>query len=1227
MKRLIPSSILESFQRNKYSGEFTAATMFIDISGFTSMTQTLMKNGKEGAEILTSIINNIFTPAIDAIYDNKGFISVFAGDAFTAIFPIEITNPFTAVIAACKIQKTFKEIGLQNSKFGDFQLYVKVGLSYGNVKWGLIRNEIQNVYYFRGDAINNCAYSEHQCTTGDTVFDDKMHSVLQDNLLKIQYKKKSEKYFLINQITEKIAQSSVKMEKYSGKDLNKFVPQVILDRKLKGEFRDVISAFLSFEETEDMHAGISDIISIANEYGGYFNKVDFGDKGAVALIFFGAPIGREKLNERACDFGLKAQEMASKRKINLRMGLTHGKVFAGFIGSDLRCEYSALGVTVNLSARFMMKAKWQEIFIDRRVLENVETMYENDFLSEQDFKGFSEKIPVYRLTGKKEKYQAKTFEGEMVGRTGELQKLKKMLDPIKTGKFGGIVYVDGIAGIGKSRLINEMKEQILSENYHWYYLPCDEILRKSFNPFTYFLNNFFNQSENNSKAGNKEEFETCFSSLVDSVENLTIQPELQGAKTFLGAQLGLYWEDSLYEQLDSKSRYTNTLYAVKNLFKALSLLKPVIIELDDGHWIDKDSMNMLAVLTHNISESPIIIISACRYNDDESQFSFDLQEVLEKRLELSYLDEQLTKYLTKAKLEDTFDAKIIKLPEELHNFIWEKSSGNPFYIEQLVLYLYYHKILDDEFNLKRTNIEIPSNINAIIVARIDRLAEEVKEVIKTASVIGKEFVVKILSTMLNSLSIEFKSDKLQNVIDTGKSENIWNSIQEIKYIFKHALIRESVYEIQLKERLRELHKLAAETIENIYQENIDEYAEELAFHFERAEEHEKAIQYLEIAGNKSIKNYQNQKALDLLLRNVTQLNLILNTENVTDLIPSTENITYLEKYVENYQHLNHLYQLFGQNKLAEDILNKALIISKKLNNQERIGKVYFDYANYLSFLGKLDLAIENLKEAEKIFIILKDDRLIAGIYRSYGIIYMRKGNSEKALECFNKELGIFNKNIKEKIRYVDALGNFAVMNRFLGNMDIALEKLEEQLKIAEEEKYKMQIARALTNLGWVYEGLEKFEESIEFYKKALVIFRELGIKGELVKILDNMGFTFQQLKEFEKARKLHHNSMEIAQEIDDKESIVNILANLGHACAGDKKYRSAYHYYDDGIILAKKFGFKFSLAEIQVRKAELLYDEHKISEAKKLNGKGLKLAEELNYTKYINLAKQLAEKL
>jgi len=161
MKTLIPSFILEKNKENKFSGKFKATTMFIDISGFTAMTQDLMKNGKEGAEVLSDIINKIYTPSIKAVHDHYGFISTFAGDAFTSVFPYKDSKPIYALNVAKQIQEIFSKIGKQKTKFGTFELSIKIGLSYGTVNWGIIRSDNLKTYFFKGYTIDNCTECEH----------------------------------------------------------------------------------------------------------------------------------------------------------------------------------------------------------------------------------------------------------------------------------------------------------------------------------------------------------------------------------------------------------------------------------------------------------------------------------------------------------------------------------------------------------------------------------------------------------------------------------------------------------------------------------------------------------------------------------------------------------------------------------------------------------------------------------------------------------------------------------------------------------------------------------------------------------------------------------------------------------------------------------------------------------------------------------------------------------
>ncbi len=195
-ENLIPQFILEQFEQKNYSGDFEALAMFIDISGFTEMTDTLMENGKEGAEILIGVINSVFTPSIDAIHQRGGFISTFGGDAFNAIF--RGNSLLSSLSTAIEINLMFQNIGLQKTKFGDFQLSVKIGISYGNIEWGIIRNKKQNAYFFKGEAIDNCSKCEKLCVIDQIIFDQKLMDQIPVD--EIEFAKKAEGYFLLKKI-------------------------------------------------------------------------------------------------------------------------------------------------------------------------------------------------------------------------------------------------------------------------------------------------------------------------------------------------------------------------------------------------------------------------------------------------------------------------------------------------------------------------------------------------------------------------------------------------------------------------------------------------------------------------------------------------------------------------------------------------------------------------------------------------------------------------------------------------------------------------------------------------------------------------------------------------------------------------------------------------------------------------------------------------------------------
>ena len=1209
MKNLIPKFILKKHTEGLTSGDFTAAAMFIDISGFTAMTQSLMKNGKEGAEILTSVINDVFTPSIDAIYNFGGFISTFAGDAFTAVFP---HNHELALNSAVAINKIFQEIGTRKTKFGNYDLSVKVGLSAGNVNWGIIAGEHLCSYYIRGEAVDAASKSEHHCQTGEIIADA---AFLKLELADAKFTKRDESHYkFVSSPAERSKKQTEAEEAGTDFDIAPFVPQDILKLKIQGEFRDVISCFISFRDEVNLEENISHILNLTHKYGGYFNKLDFGDKGGVILVLFGAPTASERMYKRACDF---ASEINTMKDFPLRAGLTFGTVFAGFVGSKRRQEYTGLGMVVNLSARYMMKADWQEVYIDRFVSSNVKDAYEYGFLGMQNFKGFSEKIPVYKLSDKTEAAVRQAFEGKLIGRDKELSLLKAHIEPIYKDEFGGIIYATGAAGTGKSRLIAELHAQETDVN--WLYLPCDDILKKSFNPFVHYFRAFFLQSDRNTSEQNLENFNKVFSSVTSNNEEL--KAELNRTRSFLAALVNVFWEGSLYEQVDAKSRYENTIYAVKNFIKLSSLNKPVVMELDDAHNIDSDSKKLLSSLTLNVMEFPFVILASARPQDKGKQPDLGLSGIPEHRIEVSALSATASKTLILHKFKDNLQTESVKLPKKTFEFIMDKCDGNPFYIEQIVLYIVENNLVNKDLELIGEHAEIPTQINSMIITRIDRLSAELKETIKNASVLGKEFYTNILSAMLKEQ--DFQAEDVSLTIDDAQGHDIWIK-QQLACIFKSTLIRESVYEIQLKKRLRYLHNLAAESIEEIYKDDIREHYSDLAFHYEKAETDKKACLYLGKSGKQAKYRFLNDKALDFFERKIAVITKMLTSYDMKSL--SESGFEIVKDLIDTLFEKKFILQLTGRQEEAEITILKAKELSYETEDDERIGKSLLDYANIQRNTGKTQEAKENLDAAKDIFERINNQEMLGLTYLDMGIVNFWLGKNDDALTCFEQELEIFTQ-LDDKRKIADALGNIGVAHRYKGNLKEAMDFLMQQRRLSEELSDKLQLARTSGNIGWIYEGEENYDKALEFYKESLEINSQLGILPEIIRIKDNMGFVYQAKKDYDMALFFHSSALKSAEEIGDTNSVININANIGHANKAGGKLAEAEQAYNTGIKKAQESGANSFLPELFIEKADLFFLQNKFTEAKKLCEKGLKPAEETNNAEYVEKGKALLAKL
>lgn len=1230
MKNLIPKWIQTQYRNKIFEGNFLALTMFIDISGFTQMTETLMKKGDEGAEILSSILNKIFNPLVNVIHKRGGFISTFAGDAFTSVFPLQsIPDDLTiqslrVAYSATQIQTIFKNEGMQQTKFGDFELKVKVGLSYGDVSWGIV-GKTDKAYFFRGEAIDGCAYSEHHAEKGDIIFDSAFQKVLRPNA--VGSETVTENYYRLTQVYD--YQTARKLPQVASEPrlikqvVRDFIPESVIAFTQLGEFRNVVSVFISFEgltEKSELDGFVSILLEHVNRFSGYFNKIDFGDKGGVVLCLFGAPIAFENNVERALDFILAVKrdinQAITLKNLNLRAGITYGMVYAGIVGGQKRCEYTALGDVVNLSARFMMKADWGDIWVTDHIHRTTEQGYHYEFLGEFRFKGKSQEIPAYRLTGKKEAVQ-EIFTGKFVGRSNELEEVQQQFGLIKTDRFGGLIYIYGEAGVGKSRFVFELKKQ--NDDVKWLYLPCDGVLQKSFNMYTYFLNNFFEQSPDNPLVQNRANFTRIYNNLI--VESPDFAAELTRLQSIVEGFLGIHdlSENSLFNQLDAQLRYENTLHAFAEIFRALSNQQPLVIEIEDLQWMDVDSMQAMQVLARNVESYPIVIVVTSRYNDDHSKptLAVNLPTI---EIDLQTLSTEGMVELAESILNGT-------ISEKLKGNLVGKTRGNPFFVEQTISYYQEMDLIsyDEIWNLTGEEGAIPDTITDLLIARIDRLSARLKEAVQTASVIGNEFDLNLLLDVLKRSVGMWRQRDVEMFLEKGQDSKIWALLSEIKGIFAHAMMRDVAYLMQLKSRLRHLHKIIANTIEISFPDNPRFFAD-LAYHYLKAEDKEKAIEYAEKAGDVAKDNFQNQTALNFYDQWVElmdeKLGIVGGEVEITD-----KNRVDVEHYVDVLVYkTSYMLQILGKVDDAIRTVERGLQLAERLDSTEQIGVLKLEWGNLLNVKGEFQQAIEHSKRALALLEDVDNQKMVGLACYNLGLSSWYTGSSQQAVAYFERSLEIWG-DLNDQNNLAKSLGAIGIVYDFGGDSKTAMEYYQRQHRIFEQLNHKQGLAEAIGNIGVIYEYAEDYQKALECYQEKLKLCQEIGHRREIAIALANMGSVYHEMDQYDQAMIYYQRALNLSQELDDKAGIAGILANIAHTDKAQGKYSEALNYYQQGIEYAEKHQIKYILPEYFIEKADLLFLQGQFEEAKNLALRGLEIAKFIDNADYVHKGEQLLMKI
>ena len=600
------------------------------------------------------------------------------------------------------------------------------------------------------------------------------------------------------------------------------------------------------------------MIDAVRRYDGYVVQ----STGDGIFAIFGAPLAHEDHPQRALYAALRMQEelrrygsklqAEGRAPLEIRVGVNTGEVVVRAIATGAnQIEYTPIGHTTNLASRLQSIARTGSIVTSEATRRLCEGYFALKPLGPAKVKGVSEPINVYEVTGLgplRTRLQRAAGRGltKFVGRESEIQSLTHAAEQARAG-HGQIVAAIAEAGTGKSRLFFEFKAKNQSG---WMVLEAFSVSHgkaSAYLPVLDLLHSYFDIKSEDDARKRREKVNGKIVTLDRSLED--------GLPYLFGLFEVVDGEDPL-AQMDANIRKRRTMDAIKRILLRESLNQPLMVMFEDLHWIDEQTQEFLNLLADSIATAKILLLVNYRpeYSHQWGNKTYYTQ------LRLDPLGKESADQMLQSLLGDSSDLAALK------RIIVEKTEGNPFFMEETV------QVLLDEGALVRngttrlvkplSELKIPPTVQAILAARIDRLPAEAKDLLQTLSVVGRQFPTALIRAIVRKSEDDL--DRMLNNLQLGEFIYEQPAVADTEYIFKHALTQEVAYNSVLMERRKQVHERIGLAIESIYAGSIDDHLSELAHHFSRSADDERAVKFLSLAGRQSLR----RNAFDEAMRRV-----------------------------------------------------------------------------------------------------------------------------------------------------------------------------------------------------------------------------------------------------------------------------------------------------------------------------------------------------------------------
>lgn len=1113
------------------------SALFVDISGFTALAEALARDlgAQRGAEELTFFLNSVYDVIIADLHRYHGSVIGFSGDAITCWFDGD--DGSWAAASALAMQESMQQFDTIPMTSGDtVTLAAKAGLSVGEARRFVVGGTTK-IDVLAGSLLDEMAEAEHRASRGQVVLGPSAVRTLGERVRAAPAARSTEGFAIASQLTSNVEPDpwgKLTEGAFAEDQLRPWLLPEVFERLQAGqgdflaELRPAIAVFMRFDGLDydgDDAAGqkLDDLVrrvqGVLTQYDGTLVDITTGDKGSHLYIAFGAPTAHEDDLERAVSAALELRDIAASHSAitSVQFGISRGRMRTGAYGARTRRTYGVLGDATNLAARLMQAAEPGAILMSQVAAQPLERAFTWKQLPPITVKGKSEPIGLVELVDRSSVVRAAGRSDRrllpMVGRESELAAARDKLASAAAG-VGQIIGITAPAGMGKSRLLAEVVSfgtdgdpTVLHGECKSYgasiaYLPWEGIWRHFFD-----LDGALAAAEQ-------------IKALHDRISRLA--PSLAPRLPLLGSVLNLSIPDSeLTRSFDAKLRKTSLESMLVELVRLRSQQEPLVLAIEDTHWIDPLSNDLLLAIAQSVSRLPAAIVLAYRPVDDEQQ-SFPIKSLPNfTEIQLDVLaDEQAAQWISlkinqlygsEAKASDKFIARLI-----------ERAEGNPFYIEEVLNYLKDHGIPpSDEGRL--AEVELPSSLHSLVLTRIDRLAERPRSVLRVASVVGRSFSAADIKGAYPGLDERQVTDAdLAELERKGFAELEESTLAAFR--FKHSVIQEVAYESLPHATRTELHGSYGRYLERNYPESLEQHVYRLAYHFDRSDLEPKKREYLNKAGQAAQSTYANGAAIDYYRK----------------LLPLVSEGERAEIELK----LGQVHELLGEWNEAKRVLLSALEVSQTHGLLDVIGRAQTALGEVHRKQGEYQEANEWLDRARATFDAQANESGLAQVLHYAGTLAAQQGDYQAAVGRYQESLGI-RKKLDEQPGIASLLSNLGIISRFQGDLERSQELNEESLAIRRSVGDKWAIANSLNNQGTVYLDQEEFDLAGAKLEEAVGLLREIGDRWHYANALNNLANVARARGDYQRAWDLYEESLQRNRELGDSWALAYLLDDIG----------------------------------------------------------------------------------